>query len=132
MSLQKDTVLTIWNKNSRLVTRYFDKLFKEEKVPINSTQYDLLRILYIRRGRPVTITELGKEIGMDRTTLSRRLPSLIRYGYSKLTHPSSKTKAPVITKAGAALVVKYEKFYYQANKEFENTYSINDYEKAEK
>jgi DNA-binding MarR family transcriptional regulator len=112
-----DSILTKRNRESRIVTKFFDKRFREAECPINSTQYDLMRMILTRTF--TCFAELGKTIGMDRTTLSKRCKSLLNMGYLSLRLKDGlKKKMPSITQEGKELVVKYEQIYKQADADF--------------
>ena len=66
---------------ARAVTLLYDKAF--DSSGLLSTQLGVLHT--INKSVPITISQLAKELGMDRTTLTRNLSVLERQGLIKIT-----------------------------------------------
>jgi DNA-binding MarR family transcriptional regulator len=62
---------------ARFITQLYDRHFS--KAGITGSQYTILAVIQSRPG--ITMTELAKELVMDRTSLVRALKPLMRDGY---------------------------------------------------
>lgn len=108
------SLLTIHNTNSRLMTRFFDDRFRDEKCPISSTQYDFLRLID-NHSPSHSLMDLSKAIGMDRSTLTRRARALIQTGHINLRNVNSKEKVLEVTELGKQIITQYLSTYREAN-----------------
>ena len=111
----EDSILTRYNRNSRIITKFFDKKFRDASAPINSTQYDLLRLIWQNSCEGLANT--AEAMGTDRSTISRRMPPMIKAGYAKYVDVNGKKKTPVLTNSGEKLVIKYANVYREADRE---------------
>lgn len=90
-------------KAARAVTLLYDNTFKSSG--LLSTQLDLLYVIY--KSDCVGISHLAKELGMDRTTLTRNLSVLERQGFIKISSgKDNRTRIVTITYKGRATVAK--------------------------
>jgi DNA-binding MarR family transcriptional regulator len=90
-------------RTSRAITQFYDKLLAPSG--INSTQLALLRTISIRNSS--TISEISREMYMDRTTLTRSLELLKRQDFIRIESSSDRRKRIVtITSKGKAKMDK--------------------------
>ena len=90
-------------RTSRAITQFYDKLLAPSG--INSTQLALLRTISIRNSS--TISEISREMYMDRTTLTRSLELLRRQDSIRIESSSDRRKRIVtITSKGKAKIDK--------------------------
>jgi DNA-binding MarR family transcriptional regulator len=91
-------------KAARAVTLLYDNAFKSSG--LLSTQLDLLYVIY--KSDCAGISHLAKELGMDRTTLTRNLSVLERHGFIKISsgNKDNRTRIATITYKGRAIVAK--------------------------
>lgn len=90
-------------RTSRAITQFYDRLLAPSG--INSTQLALLRTISIRNSS--TISEISREMYMDRTTLTRSLELLKRQDFIRIESSSDKRKRIVtITSKGKAKMDK--------------------------
>ena len=90
-------------KAARAVTLLYDNAFKSSG--LLSTQLDLLYVIY--KSNFVGISHLAKELGMDRTTLTRNLSVLERQGFIRISSgKDTRTRIATITYKGRATVAK--------------------------
>lgn len=79
------------------MTQLFDEALKP--CGLYATQFTLLAAISL--GREATITELSKELIMDRTTLTRNLTPLQKNGWVKVTPGEDKrTRVLTLTRSG--------------------------------
>src|SRR5919108_4371367 len=90
-------------RTSRAITQFYDKLLAPSG--INSTQLALLRTISIRNSS--TISEISREMYMDRTTLTRSLELLKKQDFIRIESSSDRRKRIVtITSKGKARMNK--------------------------
>ncbi len=90
-------------KTSRAITQFYDKILAPSG--INSTQLALLRTISIRNSS--TISQISREMCMDRTTLTRSLELLKRQDLIQIESSSDRHKRIVIiTSKGRAQMNK--------------------------
>jgi DNA-binding MarR family transcriptional regulator len=90
-------------KAARAVTLLYDNAFKSSG--LLSTQLDLLYVIY--KSDSIRISHLAKELGMDRTTLTRNLSVLERQGFIKISSgKDNRTRIVTITYKGRSTVAK--------------------------
>ena len=90
-------------KAARAVTLLYDNAFKSSG--LLSTQLDLLYVIY--KSDCVGISNLAKELGMDRTTLTRNLSVLERQGFIKISSgKDNRIRIATITHKGRTTVAK--------------------------
>jgi DNA-binding MarR family transcriptional regulator len=89
---------------ARAVTLLYDNAFKSSG--LLSTQLGVLHVIY--KSDSIRITHLAKELGMDRTTLTRNLSVLERQGFIKISsgNKDNRTRIVTITYKGRATIVK--------------------------
>lgn len=84
-------------KASRIVSKIYEKEMRG--APIHGPQFSLM-IIIAKRG-PQTITSLARDIGADRTTLTRNLRQLERKGVIEISAgKDDRTKAVTLSAAG--------------------------------
>ena len=90
-------------KAARAVTLLYDNAFKSSG--LLSTQLGVLHLIY--KSESIRISHLAKELGMDRTTLTRNLSVLERQGYINISAgKDTRTRIITITSKGRATVAK--------------------------
>ena len=90
-------------KTSRAITQFYDKLLAPSGITI--TQLALLRAISI--GNSSTITEISKEMHMDRTTLTRSLELLEKQDFIQIESSRDRRKRIVTTTSrGKAQITK--------------------------
>ena len=88
---------------ARAVTLLYDNAFKSSG--LLSTQLGVLQMIY--KSDSIRITDLAKELGMDRTTLTRNLSVLERQGFIKISSgKDNRTRIVAITSKGRTTVAK--------------------------
>lgn len=106
-------------KTSRLVTLFFDRKLKS--VGVSSNQfYTLLALSKSRKN----ITDYAKELGMERTTLSRNLRTLKKFGLV------IRNEGYTITESGKETLEKCEKIMDNAHNELSYLYIDEDENKS--
>ena len=95
-------------KGARAVTLLYDNAFKSSG--LLSTQLNLLHVIY--KSESIRISLLAKELGMDRTTLTRNLSVLERQGYINISAgKDTRTRIVTITSKGRTTVAKVIPFW---------------------
>jgi DNA-binding MarR family transcriptional regulator len=90
-------------KTSRVITQFYDRLLAPSG--ITATQLALLRTILV--GGSSMISEISKEMYMDRTTLTRSLDLLEKQGFIQIGSCSDRRKRIVtITSKGKAQISK--------------------------
>ncbi len=90
-------------KAARAVTLLYDNAFKSSG--LLSTQLDLLYVIH--KTDSIRITYLAKEMGMDRTTLTRNLSVLEKHSLIRISQgKDSRTRIVTITHNGRNAVAK--------------------------
>ena len=88
---------------SRAVTRFYDSVLAPSG--LRATQFAV--IVGVFRGFGTTLTVLGRELGMDRTSLSRNLRPLLHRGFVTAVRPTDRRRrAFQTTKRGERLLVQ--------------------------
>jgi DNA-binding MarR family transcriptional regulator len=85
---------------ARAVTLLYDNAFRSSG--LLSTQLGVLHVIY--KSDSIRISHLAKELGMDRTTLTRNLSVLQRQGFIKIS--SGKDNRTRITNKGRTTIAK--------------------------
>jgi DNA-binding MarR family transcriptional regulator len=100
-------------KSARAVTRFYDAVL--QPIGIQGTQFSLLSVLH--HAGEVPITEVAERLGVDRTTLTRNLRTLIRREYVALEQgKDGRTKSVKLTGVGRDMLVKALPFWEAAQK----------------
>jgi DNA-binding MarR family transcriptional regulator len=90
-------------KSARVVTRFYDAVL--QPIGIQGTQFSLLSVLHHAGELP--ITEIAERLGVDRTTLTRNLKTLVGRGYVVVDQgKDGRTKSVKLTGAGRDMLVK--------------------------
>jgi DNA-binding MarR family transcriptional regulator len=90
-------------KAARAVTLLYDNAFKSSG--LLSTQLNVLHVIY--KSDSIRISHLAKELGMDRTTLTRNLSILERQGFIKISPgKDNRTRIITITSKGRTTAAK--------------------------
>ena len=88
---------------ARAVTLLYDNAFKSSG--LLSTQLGVLHVIY--KSGSIRISHLAKELGMDRTTLTRNLSVLEKQGFIKIASgKDNRTRIITITNKGYAAAAK--------------------------
>jgi DNA-binding MarR family transcriptional regulator len=88
---------------ARAVTLLYDNAFRSSG--LLSTQLGVLHVIY--KSDSIRISHLAKELGMDRTTLTRNLSVLQRQGFIKISSgKDSRTRIVTITNKGRTTIAK--------------------------
>jgi DNA-binding MarR family transcriptional regulator len=88
---------------ARAVTLLYDNAFRSSG--LLSTQLGVLHVIY--KSDSIRISHLAKELGMDRTTLTRNLSVLQRQGFIKISSgKDNRTRIVTITNKGRATIAK--------------------------
>jgi DNA-binding MarR family transcriptional regulator len=90
-------------KAARAVTLLYDNAFKASG--LQSTQLHVLDVVY--KSDSIRISHLAKELGLDRTTLTRNLSVLEREGFIKISSgKDNRTRIVTITHKGRTAIAK--------------------------
>jgi DNA-binding MarR family transcriptional regulator len=88
---------------ARAVTLLYDNAFRSSG--LLSTQLGALHVIY--KSDSIRISHLSKELGMDRTTLTRNLSVLQRQGFIKISSgKDNRTRIVTITNKGRTTIAK--------------------------
>jgi DNA-binding MarR family transcriptional regulator len=88
---------------ARAVTLLYDNAFRSSG--LLSTQLGVLHVIY--KSDTIRISHLAKELGMDRTTLTRNLTVLQRQGFIKISSgKDNRTRIVTITNKGRTTIAK--------------------------
>jgi DNA-binding MarR family transcriptional regulator len=88
---------------ARAVTLLYDNAFKSSR--LLSTQLGVLHVIY--KSDSIRITHLAKELGMDRTTLTRNLSVLEKKDFIKISSgKDNRTRIVTITSKGRSTIAK--------------------------
>ena len=88
---------------ARAVTLLYDNAFRSSG--LLSTQLGVLHVIY--KSDSIRISHLAKELGMDRTTLTRNLSVLQRQGFIKISSgKDNRTRIVTITNKGCTTIAK--------------------------
>lgn len=88
---------------ARAVTLLYDNAFKSSG--LLSTQLGVLHVIY--KSDSIRISHLAKELGMDRTTLTRNLSVLEKQGFIKISSgKDNRTRIVTITNKGCTTATK--------------------------
>lgn len=88
---------------ARAVTLLYDNAFRSSG--LLSTQLGVLHVIY--KSDSIRISHLAKELGMDRTTLTRNLSVLDRQGFIKISSgKDNRTRIVTITNKGRTTIAK--------------------------
>jgi DNA-binding MarR family transcriptional regulator len=81
--------------------------------PLRGPQFTLM--MMIARRQSPTISELAREIGADRTTMTRNLEKLQKRGFIRITHGKNlRTKAVEIAPKGTTALERSISYWQQA------------------
>jgi DNA-binding MarR family transcriptional regulator len=81
--------------------------------PVRGPQFSLM--MMIARRKSPTISELAREIGADRTTMTRNLEKLQKQGFIQITHGQNlRTKAVEIAPKGKTALERSISYWQQA------------------
>jgi DNA-binding MarR family transcriptional regulator len=104
-------------KLARLVSQRYDRELAQ--VGININQYSILRRASVQ---PRALGELARELGMDRTTLSRDVKPLIAAGWVELASGEDARQRMVkVTANGKRLVARAQPIWRQAQDAIESS-----------
>jgi DNA-binding MarR family transcriptional regulator len=93
---------------ARAVTLLYDNAFRSSG--LLSTQLGVLHVIY--KSDSIRISHLAKELGMDRTTLTRNLSVLQRQGFIKISSgKDNRTRIVTITNKGRTTIAKAIPFW---------------------
>jgi DNA-binding MarR family transcriptional regulator len=99
------------HKSVRVLTRFYDAVL--QPIGIQGTQFSLLSVLHHAGELP--ITELAERLGIERTTVTRNLRTLIGRGYIVVDQgKDGRTKSVKLTGAGQDMLVKALPFWEKA------------------
>jgi len=99
---------------SRAITNFYDAVLTP--TGLRSTQFVVL--IGVFRGFGTTITELGKVLGLDRSSLSRNLRPLLRRGLvSRAPTRDRRRRALQITRNGERLLARTIPYWHKAQQE---------------
>ena len=88
---------------ARAVTLLYDNAFRSSG--LLSTQLGVLHVIY--KSDSIRISHLAKDLGMDRTTLTRNLSVLQRQGFIKISSgKDNRTRIVTITNKGRTTIAK--------------------------
>ena len=88
---------------ARAVTLLYDNAFRSSG--LLSTQLGVLHVIY--KSDSIRISHLAKELGMDRTTLTRNLSVLQRQGFINISSgKDNRTRIVTITNKGRTTIAK--------------------------
>jgi DNA-binding MarR family transcriptional regulator len=88
---------------ARAVTLLYDNAFRSSG--LLSTQLGVLHVIH--KSDSIRISHLAKELGMDRTTLTRNLSVLQRQGFIKISSgKDNRTRIVTITNKGRTTIAK--------------------------
>ena len=88
---------------ARAVTLLYDNAFRSSG--LLSTQLGVLHVIY--KSDSIRISHLAKELGLDRTTLTRNLSVLQRQGFIKISSgKDNRTRIVTITNKGRTTIAK--------------------------
>ena len=88
---------------ARAVTLLYDNAFRSSG--LLSTQLGVLHVIY--KSDTIRISHLAKDLGMDRTTLTRNLSVLQRQGFIKISSgKDNRTRIVTITNKGRTTIAK--------------------------
>lgn len=117
----EDSILTEITKQARLVTRLYDRVFRDEGCDLHSTQYELLRSIW-KHSAGEDLGRMSKKLGLDRCTLSRRLMPLIEKNLIRYERPlrDHKSCIPTLTEQGMAVIMQFSGTYNKTAKWIKN------------
>ena len=101
--------------NLRKASRIVSKIYIREMrpAPVRGPQFSLM--MMIARRQSATISELAREIGADRTTMTRNLEKLQQRGFIQITHGKNlRTKAVEIAPKGRKALERSISYWQQA------------------
>jgi DNA-binding MarR family transcriptional regulator len=98
-------------KSARVITRFYDAVL--QPIGVQGTQFSLLAVLHHVGELP--ITEIAEILGVDRTTLTRNLKTLVGRGYVGVDQgKDGRTKSVKLTGAGRDILMKALPLWEQA------------------
>lgn len=90
--MTKDCCCTLLRKATRRLTSIYDDALAP--VGVNIAQFSLLR--NVERGEPVSLTELGQRIELDRSTVGRNVKVLVKSGLIALSRGKDQREALLV------------------------------------
>jgi DNA-binding MarR family transcriptional regulator len=111
-------------KASRHVSQFYDAVL--QSTGLKTSQLSLLRAVYFRPNRELTIGELAEILVMDRSTLGHNLRPLEREGLVALDRSKSDKRARIIrlTTKGRRKCEASAASWSEAQRQFEQTYGL--------
>ena len=110
-------------RTARHVTQAYDKALSE--VGLKTTQYMVLA--HVDRTEALTITQLAKRLGLDRTTLTRNLRPLVKAGWIEIAPAADKRgRALYATQSGHDLVTRAKPLWRTAENTFRASLGKNE------
>lgn len=101
---------------SRAVTRLFDEILL--RGGLRSTQF--VALVAIRAGGEPALPRLARDLGLDRSTLTRNLNPLVKAGLVEVgTHPPSQSATARLTAEGEAALERCVPLWQEAQARFE-------------
>jgi DNA-binding MarR family transcriptional regulator len=101
--------------NLRKASRIISKLYARDMraAPVRGPQFSLM--MMIAREGSAAISELSREIGADRTTMTRNLEHLVKKGFIRIVQGKDmRTKAVEVTAKGSAALERSIKYWQKA------------------
>ncbi len=95
---------------ARTITRIYDEVFRS--MGIKSNQFTVLVATSLLQ--PVPISQLAKELSMERTTLTRNLLPLEKLGYIRVESGKGRIRNVSITDSGAQLLERAKPLWKDA------------------
>lgn len=110
------------------VTWLYDQHLKKEGV--TSKQFSVLEC--IRSMEPVSVTKLSQTLGLDRTSLSRKLKVLKKNGMIEDLEERGKSRQIILSKQGNRILLKAEENWEKAQAEFQSLFETEQLEQLQK
>ncbi|MDA7946430.1 MAG: MarR family winged helix-turn-helix transcriptional regulator [Hyphomicrobiaceae bacterium] len=102
-------------RTARHVSQAYDKALDE--VGLKTSQYMVLA--HVERTEGLTITQLARRLGLDRTTLTRNLQPLVNAGWIRISEAKDKrARALYPTESGCTLVARAKPLWQKAEDAF--------------
>ncbi|WP_088227441.1 MarR family winged helix-turn-helix transcriptional regulator [Desulfosporosinus sp. FKB] len=114
---------------SRAVTQFYDKVLEPSRLKV--TQYSLLQNL--KMVEALNISELARNMNIDRTTLNRNMKPLINVGLIRVTiGKDSRSRLVTLTEAGKAALTDAMVLWREAQASLEEYFGaaeLDDFER---
>ena len=112
-------------KTSRAITQHYDRLLQPSG--LRATQFTILVV--IAKAETITITQLAKQLVMDRTTLTRNLRPLEKQDFIEiLPGDDLRTRYVTLSKKGRNVLTKALPHWEKAQLRFEKGLGDNRFE----